>query len=92
VQFDEGKLCGAANSHEEIELAPLGANKRPALGLARSNIAERVKGTRPKRGPQNRAGDLELHRYLPPRRRAATYEYRRIAGSSNASGDLTVPG
>jgi putative transposase len=30
------------------------------LGLARSNIAERVKGIRPKRGPQNRAGDLEL--------------------------------
>ena len=30
------------------------------LGLARSNIAERVKPARPKRGPQNRAGDLEL--------------------------------
>jgi putative transposase len=30
------------------------------LGLARSNIAERVQGMRPKRGPQNRDGDLEL--------------------------------
>ena len=30
------------------------------LGLARSNIAERVKGARPKRGPQTRDGDLEL--------------------------------
>lgn len=30
------------------------------LGLARSNIAERVKGVRPKRGPQTRDGDLEL--------------------------------
>ena len=30
------------------------------LGLARSNIAERVKGARPKRGPQTRDGDLEM--------------------------------
>jgi putative transposase len=30
------------------------------LDLARSNIAERVKGVRPKRGPQTRNGDLEL--------------------------------
>ena len=30
------------------------------LGVARSSIAERVKGTRPKRGPQTRDGDLEL--------------------------------
>ena len=30
------------------------------LGLARSNIAEGVKGMRPKRGPQTRDGDLEL--------------------------------
>jgi putative transposase len=30
------------------------------LELARSNIAERVKGVRPKRGPQTRDGDLEL--------------------------------
>jgi putative transposase len=30
------------------------------LGVARSNIAERVKGVRPKRGPQSRDGDLEL--------------------------------
>ena len=32
------------------------------LGLARSNVAERVKGARPKRGPQTRDGDLELQR------------------------------
>jgi len=31
-----------------------------ALGLARSNITERVKGVRPKRRPHDRAGDLEL--------------------------------
>ena len=30
------------------------------LGVARPNIAERVKGNRPKRRPQTRAGDLEL--------------------------------
>ena len=30
------------------------------LGLARSNIAERVKGARPKRGTQTSDGDLEL--------------------------------
>jgi putative transposase len=50
------------------------------LGLARSNIAERVKGIRPKRGPQNRAGDLELaadiRRLVDAR---PTYGYRRIA-------------
>ena len=28
------------------------------LGVARSNIAERIKGVRPKRGPQTREGDL----------------------------------
>ena len=50
------------------------------LGLARSNIAERVKGVRPKRGPQNRAGDLDLSadiRRLVDAR--PTYGYRRIA-------------
>jgi transposase InsO family protein len=50
------------------------------LGLARSNIAERVKGGRPKRGPQNRAGDVELtadiRRLVDAR---PTYGYRRIA-------------
>jgi hypothetical protein len=30
------------------------------LGLARSNIVERVRGVRPKRGPQTRDGDREL--------------------------------
>jgi putative transposase len=50
------------------------------LDLARSNIAERVKGVRPKRGPQNRDGDLELaaeiRRLVDAR---PTYGYRRIA-------------
>ena len=50
------------------------------LGLARSNIAERVKGARPKRGPQTRDGDLELtadiRRLVDAR---PTYGYRRIA-------------
>lgn len=50
------------------------------LGVARSNIAERVKGGRPKRGPQTRDGDLELAaeiRCLVDAR--PTYGYRRIA-------------
>jgi transposase InsO family protein len=50
------------------------------LGLARSNIAERVKGARAKRGPQTRDGDLELtaaiRRLVDAR---PTYGYRRIA-------------
>jgi putative transposase len=50
------------------------------LGLARSSIAERVKGTRPKRGPQTRDGDLELtaaiRRLVDAR---PTYGYRKIA-------------
>src|SRR6478752_5478571 len=50
------------------------------LGVARSNIAERVLGVRPKRGPQTREGDLELNaeiRRLVDAR--PTYGYRRIA-------------
>jgi putative transposase len=50
------------------------------LGVARSNVAERVKGDRPRRGPQDRAGDLELGaeiRRLVDER--PTYGYRRIA-------------
>jgi putative transposase len=50
------------------------------LGVARSNVAERVKGIRPKRGPQVRDGDLELtaeiRRLVDVR---PTYGYRRIA-------------
>ena len=44
----------------------------------RSNIAERVKGGHPKRGPRTRDGDLaaEIHRFVDARR---TYGYRRIA-------------
>src|SRR5437588_10665396 len=50
------------------------------LGLARSNIVERVRGVRPKRGPQTRDGDRELtaaiRRLVDAR---PTYGYRRIA-------------
>jgi transposase InsO family protein len=50
------------------------------LGLARSNIAERVNGVRPRRGPQIRDGDRELtaeiRRVVDAR---PTYGYRRIA-------------
>ena len=50
------------------------------LGLARSNIAEQVKGVRPKRGPQTRDGDVEMtaaiRRFIDAR---PTYGYRRIA-------------
>jgi len=53
------------------------------LGLARSSIAERVKGTRPKRGPQTRDGDLELtaaiRRLIDAR---PTYGYRGSPRSS----------
>ena len=50
------------------------------LGVARSNIVERRDGTRPRRGPQERAGDVELAgaiRNLIDKR--PTYGYRRIA-------------
>jgi hypothetical protein len=50
------------------------------LGVARSNIVERIKGVRPRRGPQTRDGDLELtaeiRRLVDVR---PTYGYRRIA-------------
>ena len=50
------------------------------LGVARSNVVERVKGARPKRGPQTRVGDLELaaeiRRLVDAR---PTYGDRRIA-------------
>jgi putative transposase len=49
------------------------------LGVARSNIAERVRSVRPPRGPQTREGDLELtaeiRRLVDAR---PTYGYRRI--------------
>ena len=50
------------------------------LGVARSNVVDRIKVTRPKRGPQTREGDLELAaeiRRLVDQR--PTYGYRRIA-------------
>ena len=50
------------------------------LGVARSNLVERRDRTRPKRGPQDRPGDLELSadiRRLVDGR--PTYGYRRIA-------------
>ena len=51
-----------------------------ALGVARSNVIERMDGGRPRRGPQIRAGDVELaadiRRLFDAR---PTYGYRRIA-------------
>ncbi len=50
------------------------------LGVARSNVVERRDGKRPRRGPQERAGDVELagaiRRLVDAR---PTYGYRRIA-------------
>ena len=50
------------------------------LGVARSNVIERRDGHRPRRGPQERAGDVELageiRRFVDAR---PTYGYRRIA-------------
>ena len=50
------------------------------LGVARSNVVERRYGKRPRRGPQDRAGDVELagaiRRFVDSR---PTYGYRRIA-------------
>jgi len=50
------------------------------LGVARSNVIERREGTRARRGPQERAGDVELastiRRLVDAR---PTYGYRRIA-------------
>ena len=48
------------------------------LQVARSNIIERRDGSRPQRGPQSRAGDLDPDiRHLVDQR--PTYGYRRIA-------------
>jgi putative transposase len=50
------------------------------LAVSRSNIIERQKATRPRRGPQNRIGDIELAadiRRLVDQR--PSYGYRRIA-------------
>ena len=50
------------------------------LGVARSNVVERRDGKRPRRGPQERAGDVDLagaiRRLVDAR---PTYGYRRIA-------------
>ncbi|HVH80156.1 MAG TPA: IS3 family transposase [Stellaceae bacterium] len=50
------------------------------LGVARSNVLERREGARPRRGPQERPGDVELaaaiRRLVDAR---PTYGYRRIA-------------
>jgi hypothetical protein len=50
------------------------------LDVARSNVAERIKQERKKRGPQMRDGDLalaaEIRRLVDAR---PTYGYRRIA-------------
>jgi hypothetical protein len=77
-----------ARTHKKTELAvELCAKGRfpmkavtDTLGVARSNVVERVKGARPKRGPQTRVGDLELaaeiRRLVDAR---PTYGDRRIA-------------
>jgi putative transposase len=52
--------------------------------MARSNLIERTAGSRPRRGPQTRAGDPELTsdiRRLVDQR--PTYGYRRIAALLN---------
>ena len=57
------------------------------LGVARSNVVERIKATRPKRGPQTREGDLELAaeiRRLVDQR--PTYGYRCIAALIKTAG------
>jgi putative transposase len=54
------------------------------LGVARSNVVERRDGNRPRRGPQERPGDVELaaaiRRLVDAR---PTYGYRRIAALLN---------
>jgi hypothetical protein len=40
------------------------------LGVARSNVIERVRATRVKRGPQTRDGDLELAAEIRARNRS----------------------
>jgi len=54
------------------------------LGVARSNVAERLAGERPRRGPQTREGDLdlaaEIRRLVDAR---PTYGYRRIGALLN---------
>jgi hypothetical protein len=51
-QACESKLCAAGRFPMKTVT--------DTLGLARSNIAERTKGVRPKRGPQTRDGDPEF--------------------------------
>lgn len=50
------------------------------LGVARSNVIERRDGSRARRGPQERPGDIDLagaiRRFVDAR---PTYGYRRIA-------------
>ena len=58
------------------------------LQVARSNLIERRDGSRPQRGPQNRAGDFDLVadiRRLVDQR--PTYGYSGSPRSSSASGD-----
>jgi len=61
------------------------------LGVARSNVAARIKRDRPRRGPQHREGDAELtadiRRFVDAR---PTYGYRRISALINVSGDPAV--
>ena len=55
-----------AGKKTDLAVALAGAGRYPVktvaatLGVARSNVIERKDGARPKRGPQTRAGDVEL--------------------------------
>ena len=57
------------------------------LGVARSNVIERRDGRRPRRGPQERLGDIELagaiRRFVDER---PTYGYRPRSTSSASTG------
>ena len=64
------------------------------LGIARSNVAARLKGQLPRRGPQNRDGDAELsadiRRFVDAR---PTYGYRVSAvptSPSSAGRDTSI--
>ena len=72
----KNRPCCRARQVREIP----GEDGRRHIQVARSNIIERRDGSRPQRGPQSRAGDLDLIadiRHLVDQR--PTYGYRRIA-------------
>jgi hypothetical protein len=64
IKMEALDLARAKKSDLAVELCAQGRFPMKAvaetLGVARSNIAERVKWVRPRRGPQTREGNLEL--------------------------------